>query len=1281
MANYIVLRLTPPTAVDAGTFTTYLNNLTVTVFDISYAQPTAGVLIGSAAFVPPAFPPPAGTRIAQFQILAGLQSVATAVIEYIPPDPEYVTPDLRIELDWGGPRPLNVSQLYYDVVLYNRPGPFPLPATFQGIPDASVSAFVTLPPPTTLLTLPNDNTPPNFDDLLAAVTAVLAADPALPITPALLGNLSTQQCENVANEIIYGPQAPLPTPPEPLEDLYTNPPNTGTFSDTREQDRQQFEGLLASYYSTHSATALRLTNYIFALSVAYWLQAQVQNAAQALLTFPVNPNAPPSPFTTVSDAQVIFTGAPNLGLDMPPDYFYALTYDLSANTTRQLWQSTVFGADPQSNLNRLIKSINSNLISLVPAINPAQAVRLIAALNIPATTTVPQWPVTFPAANQIFNMDWRAFPPLATWRGYQPADEFAFWQNEATTQPLDFLRLVLWALTQGFMVGATPLARLVRLDLLPTGPMTTVSDLSTATPANWQAFFTADPAALPPFTEPGTVPGRIAAFIQWVQKFFQLTADTPLLNPVTTTAPPRFGVPSYDLIAQTIADYPGFVLGMVINLATLEAAANAAIPGDEAAQAWAVQAVETLNELFILAQIPGETPAFDFSVMEALFARGFTSREEVLDLPFPDFQQALIGTIAYDHAAAVYANAGPPHAFPPPPGGPFVPINPGGLTDCIPPLEFSPLGPVAYLHEMLKVSERSTCDHPFAPPAPGHTTLQTVIDGRRGPVETLFVNRANLETPLPLIDIANECLELMASKSPPASPGAVYNTSEHHLGPFKLCDDDCENGSDYHDCACEPDDCDCHGEHRTHRECHKPAAIFGALPEYSTPAPPVAANSAVVPAVWNKLKADFACCCLPYDQALDVNRTYLAYLRSCRFETMRTFRKCITEFVLDPVNPPADFQTYLWRYPARLDIAIEYLGLSPEEYETLFKGVMPAPCDAQDIVRPPPTGVALPVGGPVLPEECLREAIGRRGIIRLPDFLKCTCLTYCEFYELWRCGPFPFHNGHDHHGFPECEPCCLDDLWVRLPEGNPDDWIGKIAIFVRLWHKLQHLCGAGYTFCELADICSVLNFSSPDFIRQLAAFQMLRDQFRLPLTGTEEPAMGATGADRTFLLALWVGPTAKHWHWALHHLLEGIAKHAECHHECERRGPEFIKLLADNLDPLSRLAGFDPATPAFTWHFAPTHTLRFAEILAKIYASNFSVGEVLYLFTPDTHLDGDDPFPMQPPNEAEHLPLDLPDDAHRHALWELRHKLLRVHPGEEQVRDWTWHRDRVRAHP
>jgi hypothetical protein len=865
-----------------------------------------------------------------------------------------------------------------------------------------------------------------------------------------------------------------------------------------------------------------------------------------------------------------------------------------------------------------------------------------------------------------------------------------------------FLDMVLFALTQGFQnptIGLNSLADEIKQHLLdlrvPAVALTDVNELTDAppppggpagaTPADWQHFFVTLPgvlgpgtppdAVLPPFTLPGSVPARIAAFIAYVQKFFQMGTVNPVLNPVAAVDPLRFGVPSYDLIAQTIANYGGgFVLGMAISQATLEAAAKAAIPGDDRAQAWAVQAIQTLNELYILAQVPGATAAFDFSVMEALYARGFTSREDVLDHPLDSFQQALTGTVAYDHAQEIYTKAGNAPVFQGPGSPHFGPINPGCLTDCIPPLHLSPLGPVAYLSEMLKVSERSTCEDPFAAPADKHTTLQAVIDRRRGPVETLAASQANLETPLPLIDLVNECLEYMAAATPPATHGTVYDTSQDGLAGYTLCDDHCACGDEHHDCACEREHCGCHdAAHPDHAVCHQPAVIFDALPEYSTPATPVAANAAVVPAVWDNLKSDFSTCRLPYDQALDVNRTYLDHFHTCRFEAMRTFRKCITELVLDPVNQPANFQAHLWRYPVRLDIAIEYLGLSPEEFTTLFQGVMPAPCAGEGDEQPPTDAEPLRLLGISRDDGAIASHV--QEITRLPEFLNVTCLTYCEFLELWQSKFVIFANGADEHGdFPECEPCCLDDLWLKFGEEDRLSSLTTLIRFIRLWRKLHHLCGAGYTFVQLADICSVLDLSSPDFIRQLAAFQMLRDQFRLKLTGAHTPPLGATGPDRTFLLALWVGPGAAQWPWAVRHLLEGIAYHAECHRKCEHRGPEFIKLLQDNLDPLSRLAGFEPLSFTDTWQTAPTHTLRFAEILAKLYASNFSIGEVLYLFTADQHLDGDDPFPLQEVNEAEDTPLGLPDDEREHALWRLRQKLLHIAVSEEDVEHWTWRR-------
>jgi hypothetical protein len=1271
MPNYIVLRLTPPAPIDAADFANDLNNLTVKVYDISFGQPVEGTLIGSAAFQGPALPINPATTIAQhFHILLNppfeeSDSVATALIAYPAPAHEYVGPDLRVEF-LRGAQSIFASREYYNVNVVNIPGPFPPPATFQGIPDNEVSAFVTLPPVNQPFKLPGDGTPPNFDLLMAAIQTVLAADPGGAVN---LGSLTPDQCRNIANEIATGGQTPLPAPPEWLDTMYTDPPNSGTLGDTHEQNRLQFEGQLAGYYGPLDAIAARLTNYVYAVSAAVWCEQQTQAANAALVTFPVNPNAPaPPPLTTQPEAQVIFTGA--LGLDVPAAYFYALGFDLSTHITPNSRYSMALGTGQSSNLDRLTLVVNAGWIDLPASMNPAQAARILDALNIPVPNTLPQWNVANASANQVFKLDWVNFPTTATWTTYQVGDDTGFWKNEDTTQPGAFLDLVLFALTQGYVIpGHGLLADQIKTNLLA-APLANVAQLANplnVTPTTWQNFFAVLPVTLgvaadqvlPTFTLPGSVAARIAAFIRYFQKFFQLGTGPVALNSVANADPLRFGVPANDLIASTIAAYPGFAFGNPIVLATLQAAAAAAIPGDAKAQAWAVQAVEALNELFILTQGIGSA-ALQFSLMEALFARGFTSRAQVHDHTFDDFQQALTGTVAYDNAAAIQANAGGPGTASGAAGGPFGPINPGCLTDCIPPDYLSPLGPVAYLSELLRVSEQSTCDDPFAAPAPGHTILQALIDARRGPVETLAVTRANLETPLPLIDIVNECLEAMVATG--NATGVVYDTSEDALEGYPLCGDRCED--EERDCACQKEECGCHAKRheKPAHLCHKPEVIFDALPEYSTPATPVASNAGVTPAVWNTLKTSSAACNLPYDQALDVNRSYMEHLRSCRFEEMRTFRKCITELALDPTLQPADFQTHLWRYPVRIDIAIEYLGISEEEYTMFFQGVLPSPCapPQDDSQRRPRNADGLRASIAVLE---------RSNPIRLPDFLNFVCLTYCEFYELWKSRFVDFRNGNSDAGdFPECEPCCLDDLWLQFPDENRLTDLTRLVVFIRLWHKLRYRCGAEYSFVQLADICSVLGFPGPDFIRQLAAFQMLRDQFRLPLTGHGKVPPAATGADRTFLLALWIGSAATHWKWAVHRLIEGVAFHAECHHKCKHRAPEFIKLLEDNLDPLSELAGF--GTGVDSWSAAPTHTLRFAEVASKIYASKFTIGEVLYLFHADVHLDGEDPFPLQDASEAADSPLGLPDDEERYTLWKLRHKLVEVKIDEDEHSSW-----------
>jgi Tc toxin complex TcA C-terminal TcB-binding domain len=795
-------------------------------------------------------------------------------------------------------------------------------------------------------------------------------------------------------------------------------------------------------------------------------------------------------------------------------------------------------------------------------------------------------------------------------------------------------------------------------------------------------------------------------------------------------APPALpGLPN-DWLSECLSAYGAYTLGAGFNLPQLQTAAAQVFPGDPAAEAWLVEALVTLDALYKVMQTvapPAPVPAADaaaytFSAVEALYARGFTAAARITTLSGPDFQNALAGTVAYGSAAAIYASASAiaPPAAPAPPGGGFQPVNPNGaLTNCIPPPCSSPLGPVAYLSELLKLSPISTSEAPVAAPlslptsgdtlsgmtlpfvstdgviegmsasgtgvaaasavvsltqtsvtlsepvsgdVPNNTsitftapTLAATLAGRRGPLGALAASSANLETPLPLIDIANECLESIASQAISGTTplhGQVYDTSADALAGHALC-------------RPEP----CPDEAKPGR--HDPARLFAALPEYSTPAAPVAANATVEPLVWNTLKSDVSACRLPYSQALDLSRSYLREVGSCRFEEMRTFRKCITEFVLDPNNEPQGFADYLWRYPVRIDIAREYLGVTPEEYALVFAGA-PVPLCGQPVDNAAPAPAAATA--PQAPWRLYGFAAPGDGdswiatVVRLPEFLARTCLTYCEFYELWQSAFVPFLSSDERANgvFPQCEPCCLDTLSLRFAdqEQSAAQSLAPLAIFVRLWRKLKESGCLCLSFAQLRDVCEVLQFfkglaPNPDFIRQLAAFEMLRERFNLELYDPyDRPGPAAVGADRTQILALWVGPTAKKWGWAVRELCEKVVLFARRRGGCGHREGDFAAALASHIDALSKLAGFDPPSSTDNWHALPTHTLRLAEILGKIAESRFHVAELLYLFTAADGPGDGGPFPLQGELEAEELPLGLPDDEAEFSLWRLRRELL-----------------------
>src|SRR5208282_4351724 len=151
---------------------------------------------------------------------------------------------------------------------------------------------------------------------------------------------------------------------------------------------------------------------------------------------------------------------------------------------------------------------------------------------------------------------------------------------------------------------------------------------------------------------------------------------------------------------------------------------------------------------------------------------------------------------------------------------------------------------------------------------------------------------------------------------------------------------------------------------------------------------------------------------------------------SSRFEELRAFRKCITEFALYPANPPAGFQSYLWRYPVRIDTAIEYLRITPEEYTLLFQGTPSQPCGSsqQNLAEQP--AAAVPVselyGFPASGE----DQSWLNDVVVLSEFLSRTCLTYCEFLELSE-AVFPQREiGNDQDS---------ETIFAQRPSGNDQD--------------------------------------------------------------------------------------------------------------------------------------------------------------------------------------------------------------------------------------------------
>lgn len=784
---------------------------------------------------------------------------------------------------------------------------------------------------------------------------------------------------------------------------------------------------------------------------------------------------------------------------VPAEYFYALDVALPTDVTAK--ERFDMGlARIESDLVRMFeKAIGEGLINMSddPA-NPGQkleaiqAARRLRAIGNAAieTHTVEYDPTILKSIDKKIDEHVRVL--LLDWLSFKGDDLESFWADAAKAHSATHLALVLLIISKGHKPLVDAFAPIVTSSKLGE-----VKDLEKYTVDDWRSLVILPPSAhggepkvdrIPPFAQSGSIEDRFQTFVRHVRKFVAVDSVLVPPMPLYTFVPPSFpnapdsplehfanefqsisgAPPAYGSSAGGLPDPP------------LTPAIRAVFPGDPEAQDWLAQAVKTIDELYFIAShvtTPPIPPAeLQSSIVESLYARGFTSKDDVAALrDWRAFQDALTGTVAYEYARGLYVAAGgTPH--PAPTSDAFAPVNDGSLINCIPPAFVSPLGGVAYLHDLLGLSEASTCSDPWPKSSP---KLQDILAVRRGLLSALKVSAANLETPIPLTDLVNESLERIVADNPAPPSGVVYDTAELNLAGHIFAD-------------------------------HDPATLFRTLPQYSTPATPVAKPNAYV-----TLRSDFSAPALPYPQPLDVCRTYLDFLHSSRFAVMRRFRKDITEFVFDPLNEPTDFLRYLWRYPVRIDIGREYLNVTAEEHELLF---------TKAIVDTPTAGCLL-----------LRELFGFEAdlidgtawtsiVVKVSEFLQRTGLTYCQLLELQRSHfePFQIIGMMIQGELPNCEPCYLDKLTIRFT-APVTDALRRLAVFIRLWRQLRGINNAAYSFETLTHICAVLKLFTPninpDFLRQLVAFQMLRDDFDLPLVDDPHDAT-VSGADPVPLLSL-----------------------------------------------------------------------------------------------------------------------------------------------------------------
>ena len=426
-------------------------------------------------------------------------------------------------------------------------------------------------------------------------------------------------------------------------------------------------------------------------------------------------------------------------------------------------------------------------------------------------------------------------------------------------------------------------------------------------------------------------------------------------------------------------------------------------------------------------------------------------------------------------------------------------------------------------------------------------------------------------------------------------------------------------------------------------------------------------------------------CKLPFHQPSTVSSAYLGVLGINRYDLARKFSQHIHGFAYDPGHVLPEFKSHLFRFPVNHALALEYLGISPQEY-SLYYEQTPFPENADSVFHE------------LLGYESATEL---STYSNLGEFLKKNCLECCD-WECWlRSGFNPLQIRDDNQKLVSfnCYDCDLFNYQIDVLQGGSD--LAELT-FPRLWYltmlirfsrQLKKVGISCYSCSDLVHIAEKLEWISiyyedkdnngveelyteinPHFLEQFVALDQLRKEcgicFSIP----------ADAPFPVYICHLLEGPSGANWEIALAYFVEKIVEkcnEGKAPEAC--RSPQFIKLLVDHIDMLALLAGFrSDDDECYRWYHQFTNIIRFAQVLCRICDSNFTVGQLQFIFTADGQLVGDDPYPQQTLNEAQECPFNLPDNVAEFDLESLREKLLNIELDQSEIDSWTW--QKIEAH-